>query len=85
MAASYSFSSTVMFGLAAWKASASVANSGVVARLQPARDTVTGPADSVEPPLSDVPPPPQPVRASETAAAMPRPIAIGCFMRTPWR
>ena len=41
--ASYSLSSTVTFGLAAWKPSARVLNSGVVARLQPASVSVTGP------------------------------------------
>ncbi len=91
--ASYSLSSTVMSGFASWKASARTWNSGVVARLQPARVMVIGsppaasvaapsevapPVASPDPPSED--PPLQAVRTSVSAARLAAPVRILRFI-----
>src|SRR4051812_49970058 len=68
-----------MFGLAAWKPSASVLTSGVEDRPQPAMVMVTGPVAAAV----GVSEPPQAARTSDMATAADRTAGIERFIRLP--
>src|SRR5262245_33940464 len=81
-AGSYSLTCTVTFGCSALKPSASVLNSGVVARLQPDIEIVTSPVGNAPAsgPSSALL---QPTSANEAATRTPRPARIERLIHTP--